>query len=407
MNFDFLLNKLKKNNFYFKISKEINIILFFISFSDLLTMSTTMPYNLHFNLIHGKELTNAPSFERDTKSWVLFMKIHLLSSTTFHSISVWLTVYLAYFRYFKLRGLYMKEALKSFQRQSSRLFDSIILDIKIKLFRYKQILSCILLIFIFNILICLPEYLFLTVKEESYEDQVFYFLDESDLNFKTKGLIFKMVFYSQSIFGKFIPCIFLIIFTGLLIHKLVMKKRGLKKLFEFSTLNGFDVKHLKIQSPIGNYSMNKANNSFSLEGSLRLSRLASVFNKGYSNEFERVETASITTETTSFSKYSTFSTNKLTLLKKRNFKKLNRNNRASTILMAICIIFLIAELPLSNLTFLSITMGDAFYEEVYMPLGDIMEMIVLISSSVNFILYCSMSKAFRKAFFSFFYRRKF
>jgi hypothetical protein len=95
-------------------------------------------------------------------------------------------------------------------------------------------------------------------------------------------------------------------------------------------------------------------------------------------------------------------TNTKPVQRKKTAKKTNENKRATHMLTLICVLFLIAQLPLSILTLLSITMGDSFYNNVYMPLSDIMEMIVLVSNSINFILLVSMSSAFRDKFFSFF-----
>ena len=42
--------------------------------------------------------------------------------------------------------------------------------------------------------------------------------------------------------------------------------------------------------------------------------------------------------------------------------------------------------------------GDAFLKDCYNPLGDVMDAMALINSAINFILYCLMSKQFRKTF---------
>ncbi|WAR15614.1 hypothetical protein MAR_005719 [Mya arenaria] len=39
-----------------------------------------------------------------------------------------------------------------------------------------------------------------------------------------------------------------------------------------------------------------------------------------------------------------------------------------------------------------------FFEKIYIPLGDVMDIIALINSSVNFVLYCTMSQEFRITF---------
>ena len=43
-----------------------------------------------------------------------------------------------------------------------------------------------------------------------------------------------------------------------------------------------------------------------------------------------------------------------------------------------------------------------FVNEVYMALGDLLDILALINNGINFILYCSMSKQFRDTFVSVF-----
>ncbi len=47
---------------------------------------------------------------------------------------------------------------------------------------------------------------------------------------------------------------------------------------------------------------------------------------------------------------------------------------------------------------LSAILGRNFMKECYLPLGDLMDDMALINSAINFILYCFMSKQFRKSF---------
>ena len=44
------------------------------------------------------------------------------------------------------------------------------------------------------------------------------------------------------------------------------------------------------------------------------------------------------------------------------------------------------------------TINDSFFFKCYQPLGDLMDDIALINSSINFIIYSFMSKQFRKTF---------
>ena len=46
---------------------------------------------------------------------------------------------------------------------------------------------------------------------------------------------------------------------------------------------------------------------------------------------------------------------------------------------------------------LSAILGTEFFDSCYNPLGEILEVIVLVNSASNFILYCLMSSQFRSA----------
>lgn len=85
------------------------------------------------------------------------------------------------------------------------------------------------------------------------------------------------------------------------------------------------------------------------------------------------------------------------LVKSRGKK--SENSRATLMLIIVCAIFLLTEFPQFVLIILS-ALDQRFYEGIYVKLGDLLDMIVLINSSINFILYCSMSKSFRDAAYS-------
>ena len=50
------------------------------------------------------------------------------------------------------------------------------------------------------------------------------------------------------------------------------------------------------------------------------------------------------------------------------------------------------------LAFLGVVFGERFFFECYTPLGDLMDMMALINCSINFIIYCLMSRQFRTTF---------
>ncbi|XP_052820525.1 G-protein coupled receptor dmsr-1-like [Mya arenaria] len=78
-------------------------------------------------------------------------------------------------------------------------------------------------------------------------------------------------------------------------------------------------------------------------------------------------------------------------------------SRTTMMLLIVIVLFLVTELPQGVLIMCCIFLKD-FFEEVYIPLGDSMDIIALVNSSVNFVLYCSMSQEFRRTFINHFWK---
>lgn len=75
--------------------------------------------------------------------------------------------------------------------------------------------------------------------------------------------------------------------------------------------------------------------------------------------------------------------------------------RSSLMLAIVLILFFIAEFPQAILLFISI-FNHNVYLDIYKPLGDVMDVLVLINYSICFTLYCSMGREFRESFYSYF-----
>ncbi|XP_003746589.1 sex peptide receptor-like [Galendromus occidentalis] len=71
-------------------------------------------------------------------------------------------------------------------------------------------------------------------------------------------------------------------------------------------------------------------------------------------------------------------------------------DRTTRMLLAVLLLFIVTEFPAGVLSLLSGIDPDFF--ESYVRVGDIFDILALINSSVNFILYCTMSRQFRKTF---------
>jgi hypothetical protein len=80
-------------------------------------------------------------------------------------------------------------------------------------------------------------------------------------------------------------------------------------------------------------------------------------------------------------------------------RQLSQNETTTRLLIAVIILFLICEFPAGILAALCAILGQDFFDNVYQPMGLLTDLLALINSSVNFILYCFMSTQFRVTFY--------
>ena len=76
----------------------------------------------------------------------------------------------------------------------------------------------------------------------------------------------------------------------------------------------------------------------------------------------------------------------------------HRSDRTNQMLLAILLLFLLTEFPSGILGLLSGILGEEFFSMVYSPLGEVLDILALVNSSINFILYCTTSSIFRQTF---------
>ena len=212
-------------------ASKTNLILIGLALSDCGLMFTYIPYAIYYYIIYSNSIFLEPYPLRDNILWSLFSVIHLVLSLTFHSISIWLTVYLAFYRY-----IYMSKSVDSIRKKKSQSINENEYKTKQKIVGYllSKCKQTIWLICAFCIFICMPIYLYPSVQRSLYENQTelvsnqtvirpvfIYYIDSSQLDKLTNGLIFKLMFYSQALFAKILPCILLIVFITLLVNSLV------------------------------------------------------------------------------------------------------------------------------------------------------------------------------------------
>jgi len=75
----------------------------------------------------------------------------------------------------------------------------------------------------------------------------------------------------------------------------------------------------------------------------------------------------------------------------------HEHNRTTWMLVSVVLFFVITQMPQGILAMIS-GLNEEFFEKIYANLGDVLDLLVLLNSAVNFILYCSMSQQFRDTF---------
>ena len=78
-------------------------------------------------------------------------------------------------------------------------------------------------------------------------------------------------------------------------------------------------------------------------------------------------------------------------------ERASEHNRTTAMLVSVVLCFVATELPQGVLAFLS-GVDREIFESVYVPLGDVWDILVLVNSAVNFVLYCIMNRRFRTTF---------
>ncbi|XP_046400492.1 uncharacterized protein LOC124166836 [Ischnura elegans] len=79
-------------------------------------------------------------------------------------------------------------------------------------------------------------------------------------------------------------------------------------------------------------------------------------------------------------------------------RRRRRTERTTRMLVAVLILFLVTEFPQGVLGLMSGLLGRCFFQTCYHLFGDLMDLLALLNGSINFILYCAMSRQFRQTF---------
>lgn len=293
---------------------NINQILAALAVSDFVVMLVYVPYAFD----HAFALNSR--WERLTSTYAHYILIYAMLSQTAHTISIFLTIILALFRYVSVCHPNAKNSIM------------------------KRTLLAILLSYLLAPLISLPYFLSLNI----YTEDIFIYtqnmteisprhfnlttpplLDNENVMKFTKYVVNSSKFAQRhnalflwvySVIIKLIPCIALTYFSLQLIRALLEAKKRKEKL---TTNNGVSMKLLT---------------------------------------------------------------------------KKKQADRTTRMLIAVLLLFLLTEFPQGIMGLFSALLHHHFYHYCYQRLGDLMDFLALLNSSINFILYCTMSRQFRDTF---------
>ncbi|XP_052737677.1 G-protein coupled receptor dmsr-1-like isoform X2 [Bicyclus anynana] len=289
-----------------------NSILTGLAVADLLVMLEYIPYALHMNIKIG------PQVNKNTYAWAVFVYFHSIFSQTFHTISIWLAVTLAVWRYIAIAF-----------PQRNRTWCS-----------KKNTTLAIVSAYVICPFLCLPIYFAMNIVQnevtphnnsEFAEDlslphnRTVYVLEMS----KNKELV-TAIMWIYSVILKLVPSIALSVLSTCLISKLTTTEQRRQKLLKRS-----------IVGP---------------------------------NEPE-----------------------KQCLAEEASARRTSRTDRTTRMLLAVLGLFLSTEVP-QGLLGLASALAPDFFKNCYSMFGDLMDVLALFTSSVNFVLYCSMSRQFRCTF---------
>jgi len=84
--------------------------------------------------------------------------------------------------------------------------------------------------------------------------------------------------------------------------------------------------------------------------------------------------------------------------------KAGEGNHTTAMLVSVIVLFLITEFPQGVLALIS-GLRPIYFETLYSPLGDVMDIAALVNNAINFVLYCAMSRQFRQTFVELFTRK--
>ncbi|OWF46783.1 Thyrotropin-releasing hormone receptor [Mizuhopecten yessoensis] len=267
-----------------------NFILTWMAVSDMLTMISYVPFAFHYYCSFSPY---SVSPEKNSFPWMLFLLFHINFTATTHTVSIWLGVALAIFRYVHLQSP-SKGSLTHMRRK---------IRARIVVF----------VIYVGSVLILIPNFASNKLVPLMNNSSI-YILEDFHLGTASVKPVVMTNLLLYSVLAKFLPCVLITVYGGLLLRILHKKIKAKRRMWTNNNL---------------------------------------ITQKSYD-----------TTKNT-------------------------------YMLLVVIILFVVTELPQGILILLSLFL-KGFFECVYIPLGDAMDILALINNAINFFLYCIMSSDFRK-----------
>ncbi|CAG0913680.1 unnamed protein product [Notodromas monacha] len=300
-----------------------NSILTGLAAADMLVMLEYIPYACHVYIFNDRPLESRLSY-----AWSAFVMFHAHFSQIFHTISIWLTVTLAVWRYIAVRF-----------PQRNRMWCDM-----------KSAAAAITSAFVFSPILCIPSFLMFSIhrKKLVHSDETVtsvYVVAPSKMAIADDGILQLVNFWTYSVFIKIVPCVALMVLTYVLVSTMYEAQRR------------------------------------------RLDLTSNAVKRGGGD--------ATTTTTSSLAEPLTTTT---TAVSKSGGRKQKQTDRTTRMLVAVVVLFLITEIPQGVLGLLSGLLGRGFYETCYHYLGEVMDLLALTNSAINFLLYCCMSSQFRRIF---------
>ncbi|XP_069994886.1 G-protein coupled receptor dmsr-1-like [Penaeus vannamei] len=268
-----------------------NAILTALAIADLLVMVVYLPYTMHVYVWVPRAIESRFSW-----GWAVYVLFQAQSNQVFHTISIFLTVTLAVWRYIAI-------ALP----QNNASWCSM-----------KNTQLVIVLTFLCSVICNIPNYLNIAIIQKEYDGAMLYFVGFSELALANGGLLKSINFWIYSVLMKLLPCVALTGLSIALIQELLLAAKRRAALMKRATVA-------------------------------------------------------------------------------RNANAQRQADRVTTMLLAILVLFLVSEVPQGILCLLAVIPDSGFFK-CYQQLGEMMDMLVLFNSAVNFLLYCAMSQQFRDTF---------